>query len=79
VLQKTRLPGRPELSFNLEITGPISHYLNEESAWQGVSGDYTITLGENFSAPLGAGLAYPAENRLGALKTDRLLPEKLIA
>jgi len=29
--------------------------------------------------PLGAGLAYPVENRLGALKTDRLLPEKLIA
>ena len=53
VLQKTHLPGRPELSFNLEITGPISHYLNEESAWQGVSGDYTITLGENCSAASG--------------------------
>ena len=53
MLQKTHLPGRPELSFNLEITGPISHYLNEESAWQGVSGDYTITLGENCSAASG--------------------------
>jgi hypothetical protein len=53
VLQKTHLPGRPELSFNLELTDPISHYLNEESAWQGVSGDYTITLDENCSAASG--------------------------
>lgn len=53
VLQKTRLPGRPQLSFNLQLTDPISQFLNEKSSWQGISGDYTITLGESCSAAAG--------------------------
>jgi predicted acetyltransferase len=53
VLQRTHLPGRPELSFNLELTDPISQYLSKESTWQGISGDYTITLGENCTATSG--------------------------
>lgn len=50
VLQRTHLPGRPELAFNLELADPITQYLSEGSAWQGISGDYTITLGENCNA-----------------------------
>jgi hypothetical protein len=50
VLQRTHLPGRPELSFNLKLTDPISQYLGEESTRQGISGDYTITLGKNCGA-----------------------------
>lgn len=53
VLAKTHLPGRPELCFNLELADPISEFLGEESAWQGIGGDYTIILGQNCSATAG--------------------------
>lgn len=53
VLEKTRLPGRPELSFNLILADPISEFLSTESSWQGIGGDYSITLGENCKANRG--------------------------
>jgi len=53
VLEKTHLPGRAPLSFNLELTDPISEFLNDESGWRGIGGDYVITLGENCKATLG--------------------------
>lgn len=53
VMEKTQLPGRARLSFNLELTDPIRDFLSTESSWQGISGDYTITLGENCKAQAG--------------------------
>ena len=53
VLKNTHLPGRHDMSFNLELKDPISQFLNEESSWQGISGDYAITLGENCNATPG--------------------------
>ena len=53
VLSKTTLPGRAEVSFNLELTDPISEYLDGDSAWQGIGGDYNVRLGENCSAEPG--------------------------
>ncbi|GJM12606.1 MAG: hypothetical protein DHS20C12_10090 [Pseudohongiella sp.] len=53
VLEKTQLPGRPELSFNLELSDPIVDFLSEQSAWQGIAGNYSITLGEKCCASTG--------------------------
>ncbi|MFT4815895.1 MAG: hypothetical protein ACI80L_001428 [Pseudohongiellaceae bacterium] len=68
VLQRTHLQGRPELSFNLKLTDPISQYLGEESTRQGISGDYTITLGKNAERPLGIRPVYPCRNPVGSFK-----------
>jgi predicted acetyltransferase len=53
LLKNTHLRSRPEMSFNLELKDPISQFLNEESSWQGISGDYTIILGKNCNATSG--------------------------
>jgi hypothetical protein len=49
-LAMTRLPARPGLSFNLCLTDPISEYLADDQAWQGIEGDYTIHFGEQSEA-----------------------------
>lgn len=43
----THLPGRPTLSFNATIDDPITRYLDKDEPWQGISGEYTIHLGED--------------------------------
>jgi len=52
-LKKPHLIGRPNLSFNLELTDPIGQFLDKEASWRGIGGDYTITLGENCCAVTG--------------------------
>ncbi|PCJ16722.1 MAG: hypothetical protein COA96_18250 [SAR86 cluster bacterium] len=52
-LEKTCLPDRPDLSFNLTLSDPISDFLPADSKWQGISGEYTIHLGEKCSAKAG--------------------------
>ncbi len=49
-LAMTRLPARPGLSFNLCLADPISEYLADDQAWQGIGGDYTIHFGEQSEA-----------------------------
>ncbi|HAT25532.1 MAG TPA: hypothetical protein DCS89_00840, partial [Gammaproteobacteria bacterium] len=49
-LAMTRLPARPGLSFNLYLADPISEYLADDQAWQGIGGDYTIHFGEQSEA-----------------------------
>ncbi|MDP6415829.1 MAG: hypothetical protein QGG54_12525, partial [Gammaproteobacteria bacterium] len=46
----THLPNRSTLSSNLTLTDPISQFLDTEQSWQGISGEYTIHLGENCEA-----------------------------
>jgi len=36
-----------EFSFNLKLSDPIESYLDSSSEWQGISGEYIITLGQN--------------------------------
>lgn len=43
-LKATSLPIE-EFSFNLKLMDPITKFLNIDSSWQGISGDYIITLG----------------------------------
>lgn len=50
VLEKTSLKNREELEFNLVIDDPITRYLANDSAWQGIGGNYTVHLGEKCSA-----------------------------
>lgn len=59
VLDKTALPGRNELSFNLELTDPISQYLEGESQWRGIGGKYTVSLGTKCSAAVGHKVGLP--------------------
>jgi len=58
-LQKTHLPGRQTLSFNLRLTDPITHYLDKQQPWQGAGGDYTIHLGSDCAAELGHQASLP--------------------
>jgi len=45
-IKVTELPIK-ELSFNLKLKDPISTFLDKSSKWQGISGNYIITLGPN--------------------------------
>jgi hypothetical protein len=36
-----------EFSFNLKLSDPIETFLDNSSEWNGISGDYVITLGQN--------------------------------
>lgn len=44
-MRKTHLPFG-EAQFNLKLSDPISNYLDNSSPWQGVAGDYIVTLGK---------------------------------
>lgn len=58
-LAQTHLPGK-EVRFNLKLHDPIAHYLAESDApWQGISGEYVVTLGPSSSAEPGAAQDLP--------------------
>ncbi len=44
-LERTHLSTEP-LKFNLELIDPIESFLDENSSWKGIGGNYIITLGE---------------------------------
>jgi hypothetical protein len=44
-ISKTHLACEP-FSFTLEVTDPIEKYLDDDHSWKGISGSYTVTLGE---------------------------------
>jgi len=51
-LAKTVLHGEP-VNFNLRLRDPIGKYLEDDAPWQGISGDYTVTLGPESRAEKG--------------------------
>lgn len=57
-LEKTRL-NTPELNFNLQLTDPVEAFLPEDSAWKGIGGAYTITLGPECKATKGLTSSLP--------------------
>ncbi len=57
-LSRTRLPG-DAVRFNLQLTDPIGQYLDGDNAWQGVGGDYVVSLGQTSNAELGHDLKLP--------------------
>ncbi|RLC89874.1 MAG: hypothetical protein DRI37_02955 [Chloroflexi bacterium] len=57
-LAKTRLRGET-LRFNLRLTDPIAHYLDEDAPWRGVGGEYRVTLGPESAAETGTDSALP--------------------
>jgi hypothetical protein len=47
----THIPAQP-VHFNLKLSDPIEHYLDDDSPWRGVAGDYVVSLGpESAAAP----------------------------
>ena len=58
-LSRTRLGCKP-LSFNLALTDPIQSFLEPDSSWRGMGGDYAVTLGPESSAEPGSLGALPA-------------------
>jgi hypothetical protein len=48
-----------ELRFNLKLSDPIEKYLNDDSPWHGVSGDYVVTLGSSSGAEEGMNSSLP--------------------
>ena len=57
-LGRTHLPGN-EVQFNLKLTDPIENYLDDNSPWQGISGDYVVTLGSSSGAAEGVDSSLP--------------------
>ena len=51
--------GEP-VSFTLSLTDPIEKYLPEHAAWQGVSGDWIVTIGPESSAVPGNDASLPS-------------------
>jgi len=45
--------------FNLELSDPIERYLDEDTTWRGVAGEYVVTLGPLSSAEVGVDGALP--------------------
>jgi hypothetical protein len=65
-LAQTHVCG-PPVRFNLSLRDPIEPLLDDDHAWQGVGGDYVVTLGEESSAASGTDPALPAlEASVGA-------------
>ena len=62
-MARTHLRGN-EISFNLELTDPITEYLDENCTWRGVGGEYTVSLGQNSTAKPGR------ESRLPMLRAS---------
>ncbi|MGV6816771.1 MAG: GNAT family N-acetyltransferase [Thiotrichales bacterium] len=58
-LTKTKLPWQRSLRLNLVLDDPISQFINEDQKWNGVGGNYILTLGENCSAITGIDKALP--------------------
>ncbi len=58
-LAQTHLPG-DAVRFNLKLHDPITRYLADTDApWQGISGEYIITLGPSSSAEIGVAQDLP--------------------
>ena len=58
-LAQTHLPG-DTVRFNLKLRDPIARYLADTDApWQGISGEYVVTLGPSSSAEPGAAQDLP--------------------
>ncbi len=51
-LAKTHLPGEA-VKFNLRLSDPVAKYLDADEPWQGVGGEYVVTLGEESVAKRG--------------------------
>lgn len=63
---KTHLDG-PPIRFNLILNDPIEKYLDSESPWRGVSGQYVVSLGPESYAELGTSSELPTlKSSLGA-------------
>jgi predicted acetyltransferase len=52
-LAQTSLPGAQDLTFNLSLYDPVEELLPNDEKWRGISGDYTLSLGQNSSARSG--------------------------
>jgi hypothetical protein len=57
-LARTHLSG-PGLRFNLLLSDPIARYLEEDTPWRGIAGEYIVALGPESSAALGHDAALP--------------------
>lgn len=51
-MESTSLPIE-EFSFNLKLTDPITKFLDDDSKWKGISGNYIISLGKKSSCKNG--------------------------
>lgn len=66
-ISQTRLIARPTLSFNLILSDPIAQYLDKNHSWQGVTGEYTVHLGQSSEARQGTQKNLPTlETSVGA-------------
>lgn len=57
-IEAARLPCG-ELAFNLELSDPVSSYLEEDAPWKGVGGRYVVALGRHGSVSDGADEGLP--------------------
>lgn len=60
-LERTHLRS-DEVRFNLALTDPIEHFLDESVPWRGIGGDYVVTLGPSSSAKPGTDASLPTLN-----------------
>lgn len=52
-------PASSPVRFNLELTDPITKYLDASAPWTGVAGRYVVSIGADSSATVGADSALP--------------------
>jgi hypothetical protein len=57
-IEATHLPSEP-VRFNLDLKDPIENYLDDDSPWRGVGGDYVVELGPNSNAVVGNSPSLP--------------------
>ncbi len=63
----THLPGGETLRFTLRLHDPLSRHLEADAPWQGIGGEYVITLGPESAAAPGSDPALPTlEASVGA-------------
>jgi hypothetical protein len=57
-LAQTHLGGEA-VRFNLKLSDPIEKYLEDDTPWRGVAGDYVVTLGPSSGAEQGTDSSLP--------------------
>lgn len=57
-MARTSLEGEP-VTFNLRLRDPIENYLDQDSPWRGISGEYVVTLGPGSGAKKGHDRSLP--------------------